>query len=43
MIFRSKNHLSLEQYLEVNLEAVEETILILQENLRDLLLELGVP
>ena len=38
-----KNHLSLHWHLEVSLEVVEETLLILQENPFDFLLELGVP
>ena len=40
----TKSHLSLHQHPEVSLEGVEvETLLILQENLIDLLLELGDP
>ena len=37
------NHLSLHRHPEVSLEVVEETLLILQENQGDFLLELGVP
>ena len=37
----TKNHLSLHQHPEMSREVVEETLLILQENLRDPLLELG--
>ena len=40
---RTKNHLSLHQHPEMSHEVVEETLLILQENLRDFLLELDVP
>ena len=36
----TKNHLSLHRHPEVSLEVVEETLLILQENRRDFLLEL---
>ena len=39
----TKSHLSLHRHPEVSLEVVEETLLILQENLREFLLELGGP
>ena len=39
----TKNHLSLQRHPEVSLEVVKETLLILQENLCDLLLELDIP
>ena len=39
-----KNHFVLHRHLEVSLEVVlEETLLILQENLRDVLLEFCFP
>ena len=38
-----KSHLSLYRHPEVSLEVVEETLLILQENPFDFLLELGDP
>ena len=40
---RTKNHLSLRRHQEMSREVVEETLLVLQENLSDLLLELGAP
>ena len=40
---KDQKYWSLHQHPEVNLEVVEETLLILQKNLRDLLLELDVP
>ena len=39
----TKSHLSLHRHLEVSLEVVEETLLILQENSFDFFLELGAP
>ena len=39
----TRNQFSLHRHTEVSLLVVKETLLILHENLRDLLLELGVP
>ena len=39
----TKNHLSLHRHPEMSHDVVEETLLILQENLREFLLELDVP
>ena len=39
----TKSHFSLHQHPEVSLEVVEETLLILQVNLRDFLLKLDFP